>query len=51
MIKHTQTILRQIADELFKCFEPFCGVCAKRVKKLITNKPAWFPEAATVNVL
>ena len=25
MIKHTQTIYRQIADELFECVWPFCG--------------------------
>ena len=25
MVKHTQTISRQIADELFECVWPFCG--------------------------
>ena len=26
MVKHTQTIHHQIADELFDCVSPFCGV-------------------------
>ena len=26
MDKHTQTIRRQIADELFECVWPFCGI-------------------------
>ena len=26
MVKHTQTIRRQYADELFECVWPFCGV-------------------------
>ena len=30
--KHTQTIRRQIADELFECVSPFCGIDASRVK-------------------
>ena len=25
MVKHTQTIRQQIADELFECVWPFCG--------------------------
>ena len=28
MVKHTQTIRRQIADELFECIWPFCGIGA-----------------------
>ena len=28
MVKHTQTIDRQFADELFECVWPFCGVGA-----------------------
>ena len=32
MVKHTQTIRQQIADELFECVSPFCGIAAKRVK-------------------
>ena len=31
MIKHTQTIRRQIADELFECVWPFCEIGSKRV--------------------
>ena len=31
MAKHTQTIRRQIADELFGCVWPFCEISAKRV--------------------
>ena len=30
MVKHTQTISRQIADELFECVWPFCGIGAWR---------------------
>ena len=32
MVKHTQTIRRQIADKLFECVWPFCEIGAKRVK-------------------
>ena len=32
MVKHTQTICRQIADELFECFWPFCDTGAQKVK-------------------
>ena len=32
MVKHTQTIRRQIADELFECVWPFCEIGAWRVK-------------------
>ena len=32
MVKHTQTICRQIADELFECVRPFCEIGAERVK-------------------
>ena len=28
IVKHTQTIRRQIADELFECVWPFCGIGA-----------------------
>ena len=31
MVKHTQTIRWQIADELFECVWPFCGIGAERV--------------------
>ena len=33
MVKHTQPIRRQIADELFACVWPFSGIGAERVKK------------------
>ena len=32
MVKHTQIIRRQIADELFECVWPFCGIGALKVK-------------------
>ena len=32
MVKHTQTIRRQIANELFECVWSFCGIGAYRVK-------------------
>ena len=35
MVKHTQTIRRQIGDELFECVWPFYGIGALRVK----NRP------------
>ena len=28
MVKHAQTIRRQIADELFECVWTFCGIAA-----------------------
>ena len=28
MVKQTQTISRQFADELFECVGPFCGIGA-----------------------
>ena len=31
MVKHTQTVPRQIADEWFECVWPFCEIGAKRV--------------------
>ena len=39
MVKHTQTICRQIADKLFEFVWPFCGIGAYKVKqKLLTVK-------------
>ena len=32
MVKHTQTVRRQIADELFECVLLFCGIGAESVK-------------------
>ena len=31
MVKHIQTIRRQIANELFECVWPFCAIGAQRV--------------------
>ena len=31
MVKHTQTIRRQFADELFECVWPFCEIGSKLV--------------------
>ena len=31
MVKHTQTIRWQFADELFECVRPFCVVSTERV--------------------
>ena len=33
MVKHTQTIRQQFADELFQCVWPFCGIGAESVNK------------------
>ena len=35
MVKQTQTIRRQIVDELFECVSPLCGIDAERVKMLL----------------
>ena len=32
MVKHTQTVRRQFADDLFEYVWPFCGIAAERVK-------------------
>ena len=37
MVKHTQTIRRQTADELFECVWLFCEIGAKRDKGLNKN--------------
>ena len=37
MVKHSQTIRRQIADELFECVWPFCGIGAERVNYTPTH--------------
>ena len=34
MVKYTQTICQQIADELFECVWPFCEIGTKRGKKI-----------------
>ena len=38
MVKHTQTIRRQFASELFECVWPLCDIGIKRVKTSILNK-------------
>ena len=38
MVKHTKTIRRHIADELFECVWPFCGIGASMVKKIFKAK-------------
>ena len=35
MVKHTQAIRWQIANELFECVRPFCEIGAKRVNQLL----------------
>ena len=42
MVKHTQTIRRQFADELFECAWSFCGVGAYRVKETGNLFMIWF---------
>ena len=37
MVKHTQAIRPQFADELFECVWPFCGVGAQRIKKVVDS--------------
>ena len=37
MVKHTQTIRRQIADELFECVLPFCVIGAWRYNLFQAN--------------
>ena len=34
MVKHIQTIRRQIANELFECVWPFCEIGAKGDKEM-----------------
>ena len=44
MVKHTQTIRRQIADELFKCVWPFCEIGARRVKDELSRNLTTFSK-------
>ena len=37
MVKHTQTIRRQFADELFECVGPVCEIGAWRFKNASKN--------------
>ena len=41
MIKHAQTIRRQIADELFKSVWPFCGAGDLMVKNIFWEQSSW----------
>ena len=34
MVKNTQTIRRQFADELFECVWPFCNLAFKGLRKI-----------------
>ena len=45
MVKHTQTIRRQIVDELFECAWPFCEIGAKR---LMVDNTVRGPKIVTV---
>ena len=42
MVKHTQTIRRQFADDLFKCVWPFCEVGAQRVNFFFCTENSYF---------
>ena len=44
MVKHTQTIRRQIADELFKCVCPFCEIGAQKVNYKEISDVALIPQ-------
>ena len=37
MVKHTQTIRREIADELFECVWPFCESGVKKVNSVVAS--------------
>ena len=41
MAKHTQTIRRQIANELLECVWPFCGIAVQRVNHFETVIAYW----------
>ena len=51
MVKHSQTIRQQIADELLECVWPFCEIGAKRVNTLciLSNSLAMQSSALLVN--
>ena len=36
-LSNTQTIRRQITNELFECVWPFCGIGAQRVKRILAH--------------
>ena len=45
MIKHTQTIRRQIADELFECVLPFCVIGMLKNKHIHRHVPTQLLQA------
>ena len=49
MIKHTQTIRRQIADELFACFWPFRGLWHKGLENTIFKKEHFHKQHTAAN--
>ena len=46
MVERTQTIPRQIADELFECVWPFCEIGTERVKSYVADE---WPQLAHEN--
>ena len=51
MAKHTQTIRRQIADELFGCVWRFCEIGAWRVKERTANVGSYiFLQEMLINI-
>ena len=44
MATHTQTIRRQIADELFECVWPFVNLALKGLKSFSSNVIIFLPE-------
>ena len=41
MIKHTQTIRRQFADDLFEVFNHFMGLTLKGLRSVLITKSSW----------
>ena len=54
MVKHTQTIRRQIADELFECIWPFYGIDVLRVNEVKCDRQQFlwlFPKTRVGKLL
>ena len=49
MAKHTQTIRRQFADELFECVWPFYGIGAQRVNCRKLKRNGEIEKCYTIN--
>ena len=47
MVKLTQTIRRQFADELFEYVWQFCDIDTKRVKRLVILREKWHKVGKT----